>query len=1044
MNSKDANVPLPSLLLSERFLLPEADSLTDAGDALDQSPAEVRGFLSEYGWVFLANDSNRFMDQLLGSLQWNNIEKDRAIGVLQERRNRLRALGCHYLKFIIPEKSVVYREYLPRRMRDLVPSSTRPALLMAQSLPGTVFYLDQYLQDAKSYGHLYFRGDTHVNWLGAYFVYQDAIRSLLPLLKGRLPPPIPLTCLASSLVGYDGDVRTKLHAAEEKQLLKHWPDVQFSDTFEHCVRYTLPAGRQRAQPCPGSKVLNAMQFDRPVLVTEVDDPSLPRAVIFHDSTAQFITDLLAEHFSRAVFVWHRGEVIEPIIVSERPDVVLQFMAERFVGSYSDIMVPLSAGPEMPPPATPPETNAENSVCGIEYSTRYGPMYCFADDLISRFLSLYGEWSHFETLLLSSLKPRRVFDIGAYIGTFSLAMSSYQPEFVLAVDANDIAYGKLLANLKRNMKVAYATANIAVTRQTGVLTGFAQQANNHGSFAIGIRQNNTDVPASIEASTLAKLRDEFGPYDLLKLDIEGGERDAIASDLDWITLHKPAIWAECNESADSLIVLSLLLECGYEVFFYRYPAFNPNNFNNHAEQVFPLAFEAGLLAVAPETSVVCPAAAAAAGASVTRMRDTEQLRRALWLTPRGGRITWDKLGSIEQAAHMARQTQGLLYKDFLSNKSSVPHRRASSGSAEAQGVFDKQGVFDHSDPNFWQRLGCLSGACSLQIVAQDAIECVECARQFRLDDAVFLDSHNVLQQNTLERIDYDGLHGVSLDASRHFGEAWTRLVRQRIPLSESLDVLELGAGSGLLSMGLAMQGDFNTLYVTEPSLDFLKANRDGLRSQLAAGSSELPDKALERIWLFNSGVDDLPFRAGSVNVVVANSVLHHVYDYEAALRRLYALLRPGGIVIFSEPVIEGKAFVGFMSSLILALDEKAAEPVFNTEEQTALANLATMCTLGFWRIVAQQVKDTADDKHLFSVESFRAMGLNMGWSKVEALPYGAIHDGLLDTMQTSFQMMGVRVDRLEHFTHLFEAFQKQVIDEVPEQILTHHAFLILHK
>ena len=39
------------------------------------------------------------------------------------------------------------------------------------------------------------------------------------------------------------------------------------------------------------------------LVTEIDDPSLPRAVIFRDSFASRLVPFLSEHFSRAVYLW---------------------------------------------------------------------------------------------------------------------------------------------------------------------------------------------------------------------------------------------------------------------------------------------------------------------------------------------------------------------------------------------------------------------------------------------------------------------------------------------------------------------------------------------------------------------------------------------------------------------------------------------------------------------------------------------------------------------------------------------------------------------
>jgi hypothetical protein len=47
----------------------------------------------------------------------------------------------------------------------------------------------------------------------------------------------------------------------------------------------------------------------------------------------FVHELLAQHFSRIVFVWREGAVFEEIIRFEQPNVVVHMMAERFVSRY---------------------------------------------------------------------------------------------------------------------------------------------------------------------------------------------------------------------------------------------------------------------------------------------------------------------------------------------------------------------------------------------------------------------------------------------------------------------------------------------------------------------------------------------------------------------------------------------------------------------------------------------------------------------------------------------------------------------------------------
>ena len=65
-----------------------------------------------------------------------------------------------------------------------------------------------------------------------------------------------------------------------------------------------------------------------VRVSAIDDPSLPRAVVFHDSFGTALIPLLAEHFSRAYFL--RGDFSPGVVKRENPDVVIEILCERSV------------------------------------------------------------------------------------------------------------------------------------------------------------------------------------------------------------------------------------------------------------------------------------------------------------------------------------------------------------------------------------------------------------------------------------------------------------------------------------------------------------------------------------------------------------------------------------------------------------------------------------------------------------------------------------------------------------------------------------------
>jgi len=85
------------------------------------------------------------------------------------------------------------------------------------------------------------------------------------------------------------------------------------------------------------------------VVTEINDQSLPRAVVFRDSFAGRLMPYLSAHFSRAVYLW-QNNFETAVIEKERPAIVIQEMVGRhlaIVYPYTDVSLPegpAQAGP----------------------------------------------------------------------------------------------------------------------------------------------------------------------------------------------------------------------------------------------------------------------------------------------------------------------------------------------------------------------------------------------------------------------------------------------------------------------------------------------------------------------------------------------------------------------------------------------------------------------------------------------------------------------------------------------------------------------------
>lgn len=103
------------------------------------------------------------------------------------------------------------------------------------------------------------------------------------------------------------------------------------------------------------------------------------------------------------------------------------------------------------------------------------------------------------------------------------------------------------------------------------------------------------------------------------------------------------------------------------------------------------------------------------------------------------------------------------------------------------------------------------------------------------------------------------------------QSWFAWLGERLPLGG--DVLEVGAGTGELWHRVSHRG---RLTLT----DFSPAMCERLR--------EVPDARVLRC-----DATHLPFRAGVTDAVIANCMLYHLDDPDAALREFARVLRPGG-------------------------------------------------------------------------------------------------------------------------------------------------------
>lgn len=319
-------------------------------------------------------------------------------------------------------------------------------------------------------------------------------------------------------------------------------------------------------------------------------------------------------------------------------------------------------------------------------TLYGPLQVpdWPDDLILRSLAQLGEWCLAETALAAALVAPgdRLWDGGAFLGTFALGTARHSaPAHVLAIEANPDLAGALGHNLGLLPCPADLVA-AGLGPQPGWLSPLAGAADNHGATAYAHHAARPAGGPAIPCRTLPDLRQEFGDYDLLKLDLEGMELDVLRADFAHLAAHHPVIWLECNESPASLQLFSALTWLRYDMLYLAFPAFRRANFNASADLIYPMAYEAALVAAPAERLAALRAQADALvpGEDIICRPITTafDLRRALFDTPRWARPEWTGMSRAELIARLGRQEQQKRLGAFLLD---MPEGQAGSQSQD---------------------------------------------------------------------------------------------------------------------------------------------------------------------------------------------------------------------------------------------------------------------------------------------------------------------------------------------------------------------------
>jgi alginate O-acetyltransferase complex protein AlgJ len=275
------------------------------------SSAVVKG---EDGWFFYGDDKAVEDYAQVDPMTPEALANWRAAVV--GARDWLRTRGIAYVFTIAPDKHVIYADAMPRTLAQVGDVSRTDQLFTTLQDTGLAVDVRSALFEAKRHERIYQQTDTHWNDRGALVAYQR----LIAAVRARVPATPPAWTredfepVDRVIEGYD------LAGMMGLKRVLHETDMTLVPRRPRRAHVVEPRGA-------------APTDEEGRLVTEINDPSLPRAVIFRDSFVSRLVPFMSEHFSRAVYLW-QNDFDANIVEQEHPDVVIQEIVGRHLYGFT--------------------------------------------------------------------------------------------------------------------------------------------------------------------------------------------------------------------------------------------------------------------------------------------------------------------------------------------------------------------------------------------------------------------------------------------------------------------------------------------------------------------------------------------------------------------------------------------------------------------------------------------------------------------------------------------------------------------------------------
>lgn len=281
-------------------------------------PIVGKAFFGKDGWMYVVDDH---MDTYLGKTVVDNYKLKEYYEIINYRKKVLDSIGCKYYVVVVPIKTSVYPEFLPLSKRiDNRQTLTDQFVNLVDTMNGVnLIDLRKSLKNAKGGVRLFYKTDNHWNQYAGYVAYKDIIKTISDDYPGFISDKI---------------VDVKIDSTKIKGKALTYMMGIYDGIYENEITCKIISNKKSREGIKANYT-PPKSFPYPYVYEQVyvnENDTLPKLLFIRDSFGDMVMPFISEHFSKSVYIFDawQHELNRDIVMSEKPDIYIQFILEMFI------------------------------------------------------------------------------------------------------------------------------------------------------------------------------------------------------------------------------------------------------------------------------------------------------------------------------------------------------------------------------------------------------------------------------------------------------------------------------------------------------------------------------------------------------------------------------------------------------------------------------------------------------------------------------------------------------------------------------------------